>query len=149
MTHTISDSTKKPTCSAKPEAKDTAGQLYLPAGHACQAVELPDDALLHEHHGCYSTGRAPAAELLKLHTAACCACTAWSAQKHFLWTMDGPDTTYSPLEIHICWNVLGCDAASPGPPRLAAAAAGWLRPAHTHCGPPPEAAAGVDVAAAG
>merc|ERR1712039_450039 len=27
-------------------------------------------------------------------------------QKHFLWTIVGPDSSYSPLEIHICWNVL-------------------------------------------
>merc|ERR1719267_163542 len=28
-----------------------------------------------------------------------------SAQKHFLCTMVGPDSSYSPLEIHICWKV--------------------------------------------
>merc|ERR1711918_148121 len=27
------------------------------------------------------------------------------AQKHFLWTMVGPNSSYSPLEIHICWKV--------------------------------------------
>ena len=27
-------------------------------------------------------------------------------QKHFLRTMVGPDSSYSPFEIHICWNVL-------------------------------------------
>merc|ERR1712050_590623 len=27
-------------------------------------------------------------------------------QKHFLCTMVGPDSSYSPFEIHICWNVL-------------------------------------------
>merc|ERR1719272_2732945 len=27
-------------------------------------------------------------------------------QKHFLWTIVGPDSSYSPLEIHICWKVL-------------------------------------------
>merc|ERR1711959_452498 len=27
-------------------------------------------------------------------------------QKHFLCTIVGPDSSYSPLEIHICWNVL-------------------------------------------
>merc|ERR1711908_99417 len=26
-------------------------------------------------------------------------------QKHFLWTMDGPHSSYSCLEIHICWKV--------------------------------------------
>merc|ERR1740120_461166 len=26
-------------------------------------------------------------------------------QKHFLCTMEGPDSSYSPLEIHICWKV--------------------------------------------
>merc|ERR1712210_403974 len=25
--------------------------------------------------------------------------------KHFLWTMEGPHSSYSCLEIHICWNV--------------------------------------------
>merc|ERR1712232_839715 len=25
-------------------------------------------------------------------------------QKHFLWTICGPDSSYSPLEIHICWK---------------------------------------------
>merc|ERR1712223_256986 len=25
--------------------------------------------------------------------------------KHFLWTMDGPHSSYSCLEIHICWKV--------------------------------------------
>merc|ERR1719159_1851589 len=33
--------------------------------------------------------------------------STWSAaQKHFLCTIVGPDSSYSPLEIHICWNVL-------------------------------------------
>merc|ERR1740115_640145 len=27
-------------------------------------------------------------------------------QKHFRGTIVGPDSSYSPLEIHICWNVL-------------------------------------------
>merc|ERR1712019_234108 len=27
------------------------------------------------------------------------------AQKHLRWTMDGPDSSYSCLEIHICWKV--------------------------------------------
>ena len=27
------------------------------------------------------------------------------AQKHFLWTMAGPDSSYSCFEIHICWKV--------------------------------------------
>merc|ERR1719217_29003 len=31
---------------------------------------------------------------------------ALSTQKHFLCTMVGPDSSYSALEIHICWNVL-------------------------------------------
>merc|ERR1719281_1585372 len=26
-------------------------------------------------------------------------------QKHFLWTIDGPDSSYSCFEIHICWKV--------------------------------------------
>merc|ERR1719382_1146678 len=27
-------------------------------------------------------------------------------QKHLRWTIVGPDSSYSPLEIHICWKVL-------------------------------------------
>merc|ERR1719401_410013 len=34
-------------------------------------------------------------------------------QKHFLCTMVGPDSSYSPLEIHICWNVLKEDRMDP------------------------------------
>ena len=26
-------------------------------------------------------------------------------QKHLRWTIDGPDSSYSVLLIHICWNV--------------------------------------------
>merc|ERR1719281_1113286 len=26
-------------------------------------------------------------------------------QKHLRWTIDGPDSSYSCFEIHICWNV--------------------------------------------
>ena len=29
-----------------------------------------------------------------------------SEEALFLWTMVGPDSSYSPLEIHICWKVL-------------------------------------------
>merc|ERR1712146_354330 len=36
-----------------------------------------------------------------------------SAQKHFRWTMVGPDSSYSPLEIHICWKVLSDDRMEP------------------------------------
>merc|ERR1719215_1749762 len=35
------------------------------------------------------------------------------AQKHFLWTIVGPDSSYSPLEIHICWKVLKEDKMEP------------------------------------
>merc|ERR1712196_177238 len=34
-------------------------------------------------------------------------------QKHFLWTIVGPDSSYSPLEIHICWKVLSEDRMEP------------------------------------
>merc|ERR1712160_12806 len=34
-------------------------------------------------------------------------------QKHFLWTIVGPDSSYSPFEIHICWNVLNDDKIEP------------------------------------
>merc|ERR1712160_215741 len=34
-------------------------------------------------------------------------------QKHFLWTVVGPDSSYSPFEIHICWNVLNDDKIEP------------------------------------
>merc|ERR1712110_1357258 len=36
-----------------------------------------------------------------------------SLQKHFLWTMVGPDSSYSPFEIHICWKVLSDDRIDP------------------------------------
>merc|ERR1712151_680434 len=35
------------------------------------------------------------------------------AQKHLRWTMVGPDSSYSPLEIHICWKVLSEDKMEP------------------------------------
>merc|ERR1740138_410544 len=40
---------------------------------------------------------------------------AWTkcGQKHFLCTMVGPDSSYSPLEIHICWKVLRDDKIDP------------------------------------
>merc|ERR1719248_78229 len=31
--------------------------------------------------------------------------TQSAAQKHLRWTMDGPDSSYSCFEIHICWKV--------------------------------------------
>merc|ERR1719460_2525722 len=34
-------------------------------------------------------------------------------QKHLRCTMVGPDSSYSPLEIHICWNVLNEDKMEP------------------------------------
>merc|ERR1712226_1167992 len=34
-------------------------------------------------------------------------------QKHFLWTMVGPDSSYSPFEIHICWKVLSDERMEP------------------------------------
>merc|ERR1712124_40265 len=34
-------------------------------------------------------------------------------QKHFLWTIVGPDSSYSPFEIHICWKVLNEDKIDP------------------------------------
>merc|ERR1719345_197270 len=36
-----------------------------------------------------------------------------SSQKHFLWTIVGPDSSYSCFEIHICWNVLRDDRIEP------------------------------------
>merc|ERR1712187_362278 len=36
-----------------------------------------------------------------------------SAQKHLRCTMVGPDSSYSPFEIHICWNVLSEDKMEP------------------------------------
>merc|ERR1712019_62141 len=40
------------------------------------------------------------------------ACTL-SPQKHFLWTIVGPDSSYSPLEIHCCWKVLRDERTEP------------------------------------
>merc|ERR1711977_385531 len=37
----------------------------------------------------------------------------FNAQKHLRWTMVGPDSSYSCLEIHICWNVLNEDKKEP------------------------------------
>merc|ERR1719502_2499987 len=34
-------------------------------------------------------------------------------QKHFLCTMVGPDSSYSALEIHICWKVLNEERIEP------------------------------------
>merc|ERR1711879_752670 len=34
-------------------------------------------------------------------------------QKHFRWTIVGPDSSYSPFEIHICWKVLNEDKIEP------------------------------------
>merc|ERR1711981_1433121 len=34
-------------------------------------------------------------------------------QKHFRCTIVGPDSSYSPLEIHICWKVLSDDKMEP------------------------------------
>merc|ERR1712124_217607 len=36
-----------------------------------------------------------------------------SPQKHFLCTIVGPDSSYSPLEIHICWKVESDDRMLP------------------------------------
>merc|ERR1712086_428434 len=36
-----------------------------------------------------------------------------ATQKHFLWTIVGPDSSYSPFEIHICWKVLNDDKIDP------------------------------------
>merc|ERR1711977_312198 len=38
---------------------------------------------------------------------------AAASQKHFLWTIVGPDSSYSPFEIHICWKVLSDDRIEP------------------------------------
>merc|ERR1740139_1842094 len=34
-------------------------------------------------------------------------------QKHFLCTIVGPDSPYSPFEIHICWKVLSDERIEP------------------------------------
>merc|ERR1711918_275542 len=41
------------------------------------------------------------------------AAEAADTQKHFLCTIVGPDSSYSPLEIHICWNVLNEERMEP------------------------------------
>eukprot|EP00418_Pyrodinium_bahamense_P080529 CAMPEP_0179052450 /NCGR_PEP_ID=MMETSP0796-20121207/21763_1 /TAXON_ID=73915 /ORGANISM="Pyrodinium bahamense, Strain pbaha01" /LENGTH=49 /DNA_ID= /DNA_START= /DNA_END= /DNA_ORIENTATION= len=38
---------------------------------------------------------------------------AHDAQKHLRCTIVGPDSSYSVLEIHICWNVLREDKMDP------------------------------------
>merc|ERR1719420_2465747 len=42
-----------------------------------------------------------------------CTCLRCHDQKHFRCTMVGPDSSYSPLEIHICWKVLKEDKIEP------------------------------------
>merc|ERR1711868_62791 len=37
----------------------------------------------------------------------------WKPQKHLRCTIVGPDSSYSPLEIHICWNVLSEERMEP------------------------------------
>merc|ERR1712113_385829 len=46
-----------------------------------------------------------------LHTTLLC--TPADAQKHFRCTIVGPDSSYSPFEIHICWNVLSEERMEP------------------------------------
>eukprot|EP00747_Dinoflagellata_sp_TGD_P140524 gnl/TRDRNA2_/TRDRNA2_176016_c0_seq2.p1 gnl/TRDRNA2_/TRDRNA2_176016_c0~~gnl/TRDRNA2_/TRDRNA2_176016_c0_seq2.p1 ORF type:complete len:111 (-),score=10.17 gnl/TRDRNA2_/TRDRNA2_176016_c0_seq2:28-360(-) len=41
------------------------------------------------------------------------ACKGASSQKHFRCTIVGPDSSYSPFEIHICWKVLSDDKMEP------------------------------------
>merc|ERR1712072_571949 len=36
-----------------------------------------------------------------------------SSQKHFVWIIDGPASSYSCFETHICWNVLREDKMEP------------------------------------
>merc|ERR1711907_626361 len=38
-------------------------------------------------------------------TASSCSGAAVRRQKHLRWTIDGPDSSYSCFEIHICWKV--------------------------------------------
>merc|ERR1711977_674828 len=47
--------------------------------------------------------------LCSAHARSTHAFLASNAQKHFLCTMVGPDSSYSPFEIHICWKVLSED----------------------------------------
>merc|ERR1711874_865348 len=42
-----------------------------------------------------------------------CCKDAETFQKHFRWTIVGPDSSYSLLEIHICWKVLSEDKIDP------------------------------------
>merc|ERR1740130_1181524 len=54
-------------------------------------------------------------------------------QKHFLCTIVGPDSSYSPLEIHICWKVLNDERIRATNPHRVLA----LRRSHNldlHCG---------------
>merc|ERR1719174_752460 len=36
-----------------------------------------------------------------------------TTQKHLRWTIVGPDSSYSPLEFHICWKVLSEERIEP------------------------------------
>merc|ERR1719359_1215634 len=57
-------------------------------------------------HGTFRCGRKrkPQGEISKLDGV---------LQKHFLCTIVGPDSSYSPLEIHICWKVLNDERIEP------------------------------------
>merc|ERR1712183_266685 len=54
------------------------------------------------HDNSSSSRRCPKMLIFKLENA----CPLATSQKHLRCTMVGPDSSYSPLEIHICWKVL-------------------------------------------
>merc|ERR1711869_61680 len=56
----------------------------------------------------------------------------FSAQKHLRWTIVGPDSSYSCLEIHICWKVLSEDRIEP--PIHTEYLLGWRDHLDFHCG---------------
>merc|ERR1719171_1735122 len=60
----------------------------------CHAIDV-----IHEHWRSATKASIRHGESMQTNT--------WGdTQKHFLCTIVGPDSSYSPLDIHICWNVL-------------------------------------------
>merc|ERR1719498_1661981 len=53
------------------------------------------------------------AQALKMQRVVQIAFRKTGTQKHFRWTIVGPDSSYSCFEIHICWKVLSEDKMDP------------------------------------
>merc|ERR1711870_173009 len=83
--------------------------LCAPAAHT-STVTCAVASVMNIEAGLHTTHRLPSACHAKSVQDAF---LIGSAQKHFRWTMVGPDSSYSPFEIHICWKVLSEDRIEP------------------------------------